>query len=59
MCSSCGQMCRVEPSIHLIHKYLHNYPVWEYVSLTLCPPCKVVHHDWWLDRRSTAAATSA
>jgi hypothetical protein len=52
-------MCRVEPSIHLIHKYLHNYPVWEYVSLTLCPPCKVVHHDWWLDRRSTAAATSA
>ena len=50
MCSSCGQSCRVVPSIHLVHGWYRQQPVWHYVSLTLCPPCRVVHHDWWLDQ---------
>lgn len=49
-CSSCGNRCYVVPAIHLIHQVFKGQGVWEYVSLTLCPPCRVVHHDWWLAR---------
>jgi len=33
-----------------VHGWYRQQPVWHYVSLTLCPPCRVVHHDWWLDQ---------
>lgn len=46
-CSDCGNDCRVEPVEMMLHHKGRVYGYWEWISATLCPPCKVVRYDWW------------
>jgi hypothetical protein len=31
----------------MLHHKGRVYGYWEWISATLCPPCKVVRYDWW------------
>ena len=48
-CSHCHETCRVEPFEVLTHGLYRALPVWHWVTLTLCPPCRVAFRDWWRD----------
>ena len=50
MCSSCGQRCFVEPVEVMLHSRYRQQRVWDYISLVLCPPCRVTRYDWWHDQ---------
>lgn len=50
MCSDCGQRCFVEPVEAMFHVRERGLHFWRWVSLTLCPICRLARHDWWLDK---------
>jgi len=56
VCSSCHTSCRVEPVNVMVMDRWRGYPVWAFIHLTLCPPCRVSRYDWWHDQVERAKA---
>jgi len=34
----------------MLHSRYRQQRVWDYISLVLCPPCRVTRYDWWHDQ---------
>jgi len=48
VCADCANRCRVEPVEHMLRIKSVRGSYWLWMNATLCPVCRVAHHDWWV-----------